>query len=96
MKNLLLCSLLLSAATCTAGTPLDSIPALESVPGFIVENREIIINPVPVSMRYTGGRTDLSRGFDLRSVGAPDLRGFNGLGKTGNGASAICRTSGDH
>ena len=93
MKNLLLCSLLLSAATCTAGTPLDSIPALESVPGFIVENREIIINPVPVSMRYTGGRTDLSRGFDLSSVEAQYLDDFNGLVKSENGIPVSVRLS---
>ncbi len=93
MKNLLLCSLLLSAATCTAGTPLDSIPALEPVPGFIVENREIIINPVPVSMRYTGGRTDLSRGFDLSSVEAQYLDDFNGLVKSENGIPVSVRLS---
>lgn len=93
MKNLLLCSLLLSAATCTAGTPLDSIPALEPVPGFIVENREIIINPVPVSMRYTGGRTDHSRGFDLSSVEAQYLDDFNGLVKSENGIPVSVRLS---
>ncbi len=85
MKNLLLCSLLLAAATCSAATPLDSIPALEPVPGFIVENREITINPVPVSMHYTGGRTDLSRGFDLSGVPAQYLSDFAGLKNSVNG-----------
>lgn len=85
MKNLLLCSVLLAAATCSAATPLDSIPALEPVPGFIVENREITINPVPVSMHYTGGRTDLSRGFDLSGVPAQYLSDFAGLKNSVNG-----------
>ena len=79
MKNLLLCSVLLAAATCSAATPLDSIPALEPVPGFIVENREITINPVPVSIRYTEGRVALSNGFAAAyrrsiSVTSPDLK----------------------
>lgn len=85
MKNLLLCCVLLAAATCSAATPLDSIPALEPVPGFIVENREITINPVPVSMHYTGGRTDLSRGFDLSGVPAQYLSDFAGLKNSVNG-----------
>ena len=85
MKNLLLCSVLLAVATCSAATPLDSIPALEPVPGFIVENREITINPVPVSMHYTGGRTDLSRGFDLSGVPAQYRGDFAGLKNSVNG-----------
>lgn len=85
MKNLLLCSLLLAAATCSAATPLDSIPALEPVPGFIVANREITINPVPVSIRYTEGRVDLSNGFDLSGVPAQYLSDFAGLKNSVNG-----------
>lgn len=85
MKNLLLCSVLLAAATCSAATPLDSIPALEPVPGFIVENREITINPVPVSIRYTEGRVDLSNGFDLSGVPAQYLSDFDGLKNSVNG-----------
>lgn len=93
MKNLLLCSLLLGAATCSAATALDSIPALEPVPGFIVENREIIINPVPASIRYTGGRADLSRGFDLSNVEAKYLVDFGGLVKSENGIPVSVRLS---
>lgn len=85
MKNLLLCSVLLAAATCSAATPLDSIPALEPVPGFIVANREITINPVPVSIRYTEGRVDLSNGFDLSGVPAQYLSDFDGLKNSVNG-----------
>lgn len=85
MKNLLLCSVLLAAATCSAATPLDSIPALEPVPGFIVKNREITINPVPASMHYTGGGTDLSRGFDLSGVPAQYRGDFAGLKNSVNG-----------
>lgn len=85
MKNLLLCSVLLAAATCSAATPLDSIPALEPVPGFIVENREITINPVPVSIRSTDGRVDLSNGFDLSEVPAQYLSDFAGLKNSVNG-----------
>lgn len=85
MKNLLLCGVLLAAATCSAATPLDSIPALEPVPGFIVKNREITINPVPASMHYTGGRTDLSRGFDLSGVPAQYRGDFAGLKNSVNG-----------
>lgn len=85
MKNLLLCSVLLAAATCSAATPLDSIPALEPVPGFIVENREITINPVPVSIRYTDGRVDLSNGFYLSGVPAQYLSDFAGLKNSVNG-----------
>lgn len=85
MKNLLLCSVLLAAATCSAATPLDSIPALEPVPGFIVKNREITINPVPVSIRYTEGRVDLSNGFDLSGVPGQYRGDFAGLKNSVNG-----------
>lgn len=85
MKNLLLCSVLLAAATCSAATPLDSIPALEPVPGFIVKKREITINPVPVSIRYTEGRVDLSNGFDLSGVAAQYRGDFAGLKNSVNG-----------
>lgn len=85
MKNLLLCSVLLAAATCSAATPLDSIPALEPVPGFIVKKREITINPVPVSIRYTEGSVDLSRGFDLSGVAAQYRGDFAGLKNSVNG-----------
>lgn len=82
MKNTLLCSLLLAAATCSAATAADTIPALDPVPGHVIDNREITINPVPKEIRYTGDSVDLSRGFDLRRVPKQYAEDFAGLKKS--------------